>query len=41
MKEMTEVNQDGTEIKDSQIWISEENIKMNNSSEQSVLKQIL
>ena len=40
MKE-EEVNRDGRAIKDSQIQILEENTKMNNSLEQSVLKQFL
>ena len=41
MKEVKEINWDGRVIKDSQIQISEENIKMINCSRQSVLKQIL
>ena len=41
MKKEKEVNQDGRAIKDSQIQILEENIKMINYSRQSVLKQIL
>jgi len=41
MKEVKEVNQDGREIKDSQIRISEENIEMINYSRESVLKEIL
>ena len=41
MSNVKEVNQDGREIKDSQIQISEESIKMNNTLEHSVLKQFL
>ena len=41
MEGMKEVNWDGREIKGSQIWVSEENIKMTNCGKQSVLKQVL